>query len=89
MNAVAGGKIDADYHGHLHAAGQVVSEIVFDGLLEVLENYDSLLGLILRESESEISTAEIFEISPRLSDQRMPSIAEVPEDDGLFGVIIA
>lgn len=89
LNAIAGSEVDADHHGHLHAACQIISEIVFEGLLEVLENYDSLLRLVLGEGESEISTGEIVEIGPCLSDQQMPGIAEIPEDDWLFGVIIA
>lgn len=89
LDAVAGSEVDADNHGHLHATGQVIGEIVLDGLLEVLENDDSLLCLILHEGEPEIATSQIVKISPRLSDERMPGITEVPEDDRLLGVIIA
>lgn len=89
LDAVAGSKVDADHHGHLHAARQVVSEIVFDGLLEVLENYDAFLGLILREGEPVVAAGKIVEIGPHLSYQRMPGIAEIPKDYWLLGVIIA
>lgn len=69
LDAVTCSEVDADNHGHLHAACQVVSEIVLDGLLEVLEDDDSLLCLVLHESEPEIAAGEIVEISPRLSDE--------------------
>lgn len=47
LYAVTCSEVDADNHGHLHATCQVVSEIILDGLLEILENDDSFLCLVL------------------------------------------
>ena len=43
LNAVAGSKVNADYHGHLKPCSQEVSEVILDGLPEVLEYDDALL----------------------------------------------
>lgn len=42
LNAVTGSEIDANDHGHLQACSQEVSEVILDGLFEVLEDDDAL-----------------------------------------------
>lgn len=50
LHAIASCEIYADYHRHLHSAGQVISEIVLHCLLKVLQHNQSLFRVPLGQS---------------------------------------
>lgn len=38
LDAITGSEVDGQDHGHLHSVGEIVSEVIFDCLLEVLQH---------------------------------------------------
>lgn len=71
LDAIACSEVDGQNHGHLQAIREIVGEVVFHCLLEVLQHYQTLLTSAFSQSHSVVALAQRLQVSACLPDHCM------------------